>query len=141
MSFLNVWYAIQAWMNALCQMAHCEQFFEWIESFYWGVGRLWSDLRNNMNWWANMGNSMDDMHVCTDRWADCGPGPCRIFHEERRAGSLYHSTSVCLWRDGDPSKDSEGCHWSVKKMSIEFDKLYFYMSLSYQEDGILEYLK
>lgn len=88
-----------------------------------------------------MGNSMDDMHVCTDRWADCGPGPCCIIHEERRAGSLYHSTSVCLWRDGDPSKDSEGCHWSVKKMSIEFDKLYFYMSLSYQEDGILEYLK
>lgn len=26
-------------------------------------------------------------------------------------------------------------------MSIEFDKLYFYMSLSYPEDGILEYLK
>lgn len=88
-----------------------------------------------------MGNFMDDMYVCIDRWVDCGFGFCRIFYEERRVGSLYYSILVCFWRDGDFFKDFKGCYWLVKKMLIEFDKFYFYMSLSYLEDGILEYLK
>lgn len=42
---------------------------------------------------------------------------------------------------GTPPRIPKDATGQLKKMSIEFDKLYFYMSLSYPEDGILEYLK
>lgn len=54
---------------------------------------------------GNMGNFMDDMYVCIDRWVDCGFGFCCIIYEERRVGSLYYSILVCFWRDGDFFKD------------------------------------